>query len=85
MALNRAHNVRAADWLSRTHVYIVGDTIFLSGGNPYKALQFIYEMSLSSVFNCPISPSTIALPAFCSNKITWSLFRQSPLGRLPLC
>ena len=30
-------------------------------------------MSLCSGFNCSISPSTIALPAVCSNKITSSL------------
>ena len=34
VVLNRASDVPAADWLSQTH-------IFLSGGNAYKALQFI--------------------------------------------
>ena len=47
MAINRASDVSAADWLSQTHVknyrnvFTCGDTGFLSGGNPYKALQFI--------------------------------------------
>ena len=43
---DRASDVSAADWLSQTHeklpqLFMRGDTVFLSGGNPCKALQFI--------------------------------------------
>ena len=47
MALNRASEVLAADWLSQTHLknyrnfLTCGGTVFLSVGNPYGALQFI--------------------------------------------
>ena len=41
MALDSAGDIPVADWLSQTHVKIYGDTIFLSGVNPYQALQFI--------------------------------------------
>ena len=47
VALNRASDVPVADWLSQTHVknsrnfFTCGDIVLLSGGNPYKALQFI--------------------------------------------
>ena len=43
MALNRTSDVSAADWRSQTPVKIFftcGDTVCLSSGNLYKALQF---------------------------------------------
>ena len=45
MALNRVSDVAVADWLSQTQIlsqfFTCGDTVFLSGGNSYKELQFI--------------------------------------------
>ena len=46
MAPNKASDVSVADWLSQTReklslFFKSGDTVFLSAGNPYKALQFI--------------------------------------------
>jgi len=45
MALNKASDTPAADWLSQTRekssFFTHGDTVFLSGGNPRKALQFM--------------------------------------------
>ena len=47
MALNRASDASAADWLYQhtrekvSKYFTCGDKVFLSGGNPYKALQFI--------------------------------------------
>ena len=47
MALNRASDVPTADWLYQ-HMknydklfFMCADTLFLSDGNRYKALQFI--------------------------------------------
>ena len=48
MVLNRVSDMPAADWLSQTRekkitvIFTCGDKVFLSGGNPYRALQFIY-------------------------------------------
>lgn len=43
MPLNKASDMPAADWLSQTREkswlsYTCGDTVFLSSGNPSKAL-----------------------------------------------
>ena len=42
MALDSACDIPVGDWLSQTHVKNYGDndTVFLSGVNPYQALQF---------------------------------------------
>ena len=45
MATNRGSDVSAVDWLSQTpeklsQLFMCG-MVFISGGNPYKALQFI--------------------------------------------
>ena len=47
MALNRESHIPAGDMLSQTHMknhhhFSRGDAVFLSGRNPYNALQFIY-------------------------------------------
>ena len=48
MVLNKVSDVPAADWPPQTfmkkkllYVYKVCDTVFLNGGNPYEAPQFI--------------------------------------------
>ena len=46
MAPNKVSDVSAADWRSQIHVKLslfvtCGDTVFLSGGNLYEALQLI--------------------------------------------
>ena len=52
MVLNRVSDMSAADWLSQTIVknygnfFMSGDAAFLSGGNPFKAPQFIYYISI---------------------------------------
>jgi len=47
MVLNRVGGRPAADWLFQAQCeklslfFMCGDMVLLSGGNPYKALQFI--------------------------------------------
>ena len=87
MALNRVDDVRAADWLSQIHVnlsyvYKVSDTVFISGGNPFKAPNS-YKKCL-----CLLGSTVLCRPqqqwSAIKKKITWSLFRQSSVRELPV-
>ena len=51
MALTKASDVSAADWQSQTNVKNPGDTVFLNGGNLYKALPFIQYLLINPLFS----------------------------------
>ena len=47
MALTKASDMSAPDWLSQTYVkHGVKWPVFPNGGNPYKELQFMYNIFL---------------------------------------
>ena len=61
MALNRTSDVSAAEWRSQTPVknlFTFGDTVCLSGGNPYKALQFEKKKNSIFTFSALLHPNT---------------------------